>query len=85
MKLFRKVLLITSIGYMLICLLLFYFQESLIFFPEKLRKEDAFYFDQKFEEIYVQTKDAKSLNAVLFKPDSSKGVIFYLYGNAGSY
>ncbi len=70
--------------YALICVLLFFFQEKLIFFPEKLEKDFNFNFDQEFEEINIRTKDNKLLNNILFKADHSKGVIFYLHGNAGA-
>jgi uncharacterized protein len=60
------------------------FQEKLIFFPEKLAKDYKFSFDQKFEELNVNTKDQKLLSGILFTADSSKGLIFYLHGNAGS-
>ena len=70
--------------YILICILLFLFQEKLIFFPQKLESSYKFTFEQKFEEVSIKTEDNKLLNAILFKADSSKGVIFYLHGNAGS-
>jgi len=76
-----KVLLVLLIS---ICGLLFLFQEKLIFFPQKLDKNHQFSFDQNFEEINIKTNDQKILNALLFKSDSSKGLIFYLHGNAGS-
>jgi alpha-beta hydrolase superfamily lysophospholipase len=56
----------------------------MIFFPEKLRRDHKFSFQGKFEEINFQTPDNKLLSGVLFKSDSSKGLIFYLHGNAGS-
>ncbi|WP_458924929.1 alpha/beta hydrolase [Flavitalea antarctica] len=69
----------------LISLLLYFSQERLMFFPEKLPDNHEFSFNSSFEEITVTTADDKKLHAVLFKTDStSKGVIFYLHGNAGS-
>lgn len=70
--------------YILICIVLFFFQEKMIFFPEKLEKNFKFSFRGNFEEISIQTDDHKTLNGVLFKSDTSKGLIFYLHGNAGS-
>ncbi|MFC2152228.1 alpha/beta hydrolase [Bacteroidota bacterium] len=69
---------------LIIGVLLFMFQEKLIFFPQKLDKNYQFSFEQKFEEINVKTIDGILLNGLLFKSDSSKGLIFYLHGNAGS-
>lgn len=70
--------------YVLACVLLYFSQEKLIFFPEKLAPDYKYSFDQNFEELSIKTKDSTILNALLFKSDSSKGVIFYLHGNAGS-
>jgi pimeloyl-ACP methyl ester carboxylesterase len=70
--------------YILICIALFFFQEKMIFFPEKLKKDFRFNFAGNFEEINILTDDHKLLNGVLFKSDSSKGLVFYLHGNAGS-
>ncbi|HTE26619.1 alpha/beta hydrolase [Flavitalea sp.] len=73
-------MLLLSIG-----LLLYFIQERLIFFPQKLPENHQFNFNNNFGEITVTTPDNKKLNAVLFKADSAaKGVIFYLHGNAGS-
>jgi len=77
-------LLLLFIFYIVLCVILFFFQERLIFFPEKLHKDYRFSFPGKFEEIKIQTADKKVLNGVLFKSDSSKGLVFYLHGNAGS-
>ena len=78
------ILKILLIIYITICGLLFFFQEKLIFIPEKLDKYFEFTFNREFEEINVKTKDNIILNGLLFKADNSKGLIFYLHGNAGS-
>jgi alpha-beta hydrolase superfamily lysophospholipase len=63
---------------------LYFFQERLIFFPEKLDKDFQFTFGGNSTEIRIKTQDNVILNSILFKADKSKGVIFYLHGNAGS-
>ena len=75
---------ILAVVYIAVCILLFFLQEKIIFFPEKLDKNFKFQFSQKFEERNIRTADGTVLNAILFKADSSKGLIFYLHGNAGS-
>jgi pimeloyl-ACP methyl ester carboxylesterase len=83
-KILFRILTIIFVVYLIVCGLLFEFQEKLIFFPQKLDKNYQFSFDQKFEEINLKTNDGIFLNGLLFKADSSKGLIFYLHGNAGS-
>jgi len=83
-KILFRTLKLVLVFYVVICVLLFFFQEKLIFSPEKLDKDFKFSFVQKFEEINIQTKNKKLLNGVLFTADSSKGLVFYLHGNAGS-
>lgn len=70
--------------YIFLCGLLYFFQERLIFFPQKIEKTYQFQFDEKNEEKNIKTSDGTVLNGLLFKADSAKGLIFYLHGNAGS-
>jgi pimeloyl-ACP methyl ester carboxylesterase len=75
---------IIIVAYVLVCGLMYSCQEKLIFFPEKLDKNYKFQFRQHFEEKNILTPEGIKLNCLLFKADSSKGVIFYLHGNGGS-
>jgi len=71
--------------YIVLCGLLYFFQEKLIFFPQKLDTDYRFEFGQKeFEELNIKTTDGKLLNGLLFKAENTKGLVFYLHGNAGS-
>lgn len=79
----RIILLIIGL-YGLVCVGLYFFQEKLLFFPQKLEKNYRFDFSQDFEELTFQTHDNVGLNALLFKAKPSKGLIFYLHGNSGS-
>lgn len=70
--------------YLLICFLLYFFQEKMIFFPETLEKDFSFGFRNNFEERYIRMEDDIKLHALLFRSPDAKGVVFYLHGNAGS-
>ncbi|MCO6497055.1 MAG: alpha/beta fold hydrolase [Chitinophagaceae bacterium] len=72
------------IVYFVICTALYLFQERIIFLPEKLDKSYRYNFDLPFEEMNIATGDGQSLNGLLFRAENSKGLIFYLHGNAGS-
>ena len=81
---FIKVFTLVSGFYIVLCVFLYYFQEKLIFFPQRLSKSHQFKFDEKFDEMNIKSSDGALLNGLLFKADNSKGLIFYLHGNAGS-
>lgn len=83
-KLLIKMLISITGFYVIICCLAYFLQEKLIFFPEKLSRDHHFAFDQPFQEMSFTMQDGKLLNGVLFKADRSRGLIFYLHGNAGS-
>jgi len=68
----------------ILLLLLYFNQEKLIFFPEKLSADEKFSFSGNYEEKYFTMPDGKKLHALYFKADSSRGVVYYLHGNAGS-
>lgn len=75
---------IVIVAYVLICVLLYFMQEKLIFFPEKLPEGHVFQFQNQFEEINVKTADNVNIHGLLFRAERSKGLVFYLHGNAGS-
>ena len=83
-KLILNAFIILLAFYIVVCGLLYVFQEKLIFFPQKLDLNYHFNFEQSFEEVIIKTEDQKNLHGLLFKSDNSKGLIFYLHGNAGS-
>jgi pimeloyl-ACP methyl ester carboxylesterase len=70
--------------YIILCIGLYFFQESLIFFPRQLSDEFHFSFETPFEEIEIPVKESDTLSGLWFQQDSSKGLVFYLHGNAGA-
>lgn len=83
-KIIVKGIIVVSATYAIACLTLYIWQEKLIFRPHKLEAGYVFQFDQPFEELSIKTDDGETLSGVLFKSDSSRGLIFYLHGNGGS-
>ncbi|MEO1054939.1 MAG: alpha/beta fold hydrolase, partial [Bacteroidota bacterium] len=70
--------------YLVICILLFLFQEKLLFFPERLPEDFKFSFPMSFEEINYQVADGVKINTVLFHAAKGEKVVMYLHGNGGS-
>lgn len=73
-----------AIIYLLVVSYVYFNQEEIIFNACKLPQEYTFHFDGNFEEMNVPSFDGKKLNGLLFKAENSKGLIFYLHGNAGA-
>ncbi len=76
-------LILVALG-LLIGVLFYFFQEKVIFYPDKLPKDHKFKFKNRFEEINIATPDGKNLNALLFKAENPQGLLFYLHGNGGA-
>ena len=70
--------------YLVGAVLLYAFQENIIFLDDELPKDYAFDFDTRFEEVDLKTEDGANLNAIHFKADSAKGLILYFHGNQGN-
>ena len=84
LKVFSRLLVIIGVMYIFMCTYLYFNQESILFVPRKLAVKHVFKFDRPYEERFFETPDKIKLNALLFPADSSRGLIFYLHGNAGS-
>ena len=81
---FIKIIVVFLVLGILLLIVAYISQEKLIFFPEKLSKDHQFSFDANFEEKTYTMDDGVKLHGIMFKADSSKGVVYYLHGNAGS-
>ncbi|MET4105820.1 alpha/beta fold hydrolase [Hymenobacter sp. UYP22] len=85
MKLLFWILGIGAALYVAVCVLLYFQQERLLFFPTKLPANHRFNFNGQFEERWIPTADGTRLHGLLFPADSAaKGLIFYLHGNGGA-
>ena len=68
-------------GYLLTCLLLYFFQERLLFFPTALPQGFVYPFAERFSEVFLPV-DGATLAGLHFTQDNPKGVVLYLHGNA---
>lgn len=84
MKLLLQFLFLLAGLYLLLCILLYFFQERLIFFPQKLAIDHQFHFAEEFEEKFFQVDDETMVHALHFFSKNPKGVILYFHGNAGA-
>jgi uncharacterized protein len=83
MNLWKLLLIVFLSGYGIIVALLYFFQTSLLFIPEKLDADHEFSLAPSDSELYLTTKDGQSINALYYKGTRDQ-VILYLHGNAGS-
>lgn len=80
-----SILLITFIILVVISILFYFFQDKLIFKPERLSDDFVFrYKNQEVEEYNFQLHDDVLINGLHFKTKNPKGVVFYLKGNSKS-
>lgn len=79
----RKWLIVLLVIYIAGGALLYFFQEKLLFHPQKLSPDHAYNFPVPFIEINLPVSEDKNLNIVQFTvPDSlCKGVVLYFHGN----
>lgn len=70
--------------YVVVISYVYFNQVGMVFQSALLPKEYQFDYQSKFEEINIKSFDGVNLNGLLFKAEKSKGLIFYLHGNAGT-
>jgi fermentation-respiration switch protein FrsA (DUF1100 family) len=70
--------------YVLLCLLLFFLQRYLIYFPDKTIFFTPNNIYLKYEEINYKTSDNHLINSWLIPADSSKYIVIFCHGNAGN-
>lgn len=70
--------------YLLVVSYIYFNQVGMVFQSARLPKDYQFEYQQKFEELNIRSFDGVHLNGLLFKAENSKGLVFYLHGNAGT-
>ncbi|MEM6631963.1 MAG: alpha/beta hydrolase [Bacteroidota bacterium] len=70
--------------YLFALVLLYFKQESLLFYPTQLSKTYSYHFPIRFEEKNIEVAAGIFLNALLFKAEKSKGIVLYFHGNGGA-
>jgi pimeloyl-ACP methyl ester carboxylesterase len=84
----KKIFLFSLLGflglYLGTCGYYYFNQEKMIFAHLPLSENYQFQWEEPFEEIFLTTADKLSLNALLFKTENPKGVIYYLHGKSGN-
>ncbi|MGI4872905.1 MAG: alpha/beta hydrolase [Janthinobacterium lividum] len=85
MKTLLLILLVTAaMLYLLVCGFLYFKQESLLFYPQKLPTSYRFTFPGTYAEYPITAPDGTQLSGLLFKVLNPKGLVFFLHGNGGS-
>lgn len=84
MKIVLVILGVVLVLYVALCCVLYFKQESLLFFPNRLRSDYQFRFPGNFEERWTTAVDGVRLHGLLFRVPESKGLVFYLHGNGGA-
>lgn len=69
---------------MLICVLVYFNQESLLFHPHSVSRRYSYDFGMPFTEKTITVEKGIRLNGVLFETKQSKGLVFFVHGNSGN-
>lgn len=77
----RKVVLtalaLAALDYLLVCAVLYFYQERLIFYPEVTAADFEYAFPHAHEEVTLKVEEA-TIHALHFKVDSPRGAVLYL-------
>ena len=85
MKTFLISILVIALAlYVVGCGFLYFKQEALLFYPEKLPANYQFRFPGEYREYPIAAPDGTQLSGLLFKTKVPKGLVFFLHGNGGS-
>lgn len=81
MKWLKSLLKVLFVIYVLICGVLYFVQDKIVFRPHPLPENYSF---RHGEEVELEVDEDVYLNCLWLKESNSKGVILYLHGNRGS-
>lgn len=77
-----KILIGIAVLYLLVCIGYYFFQEKIIFHPHQVPKDLKYEYPIPYQELFLNTPDGETLNAVYCPVDQPKGLVIYFHGNA---
>lgn len=80
----KKITATLAIVVAVVVILLYMFQDKIIFQSEPLPRDYVFSFPQPFEEVHLSTDDGETINALHFKVKEPKGIVLFFHGNKGN-
>ena len=72
------------LGYLAVCVIIYFVQEKFIFHPEKLPQNFQFKYDRPFTELFFDVERNVRINGLHFAVQNPKGIILYFHGNTRS-
>ncbi len=72
------------LGYSLLLLVLYIFQERFIFKPEKLQQDFKYEYDVPFKELFFDVEKGVRINGLHFHVNNPQGLVLYFHGNSRS-
>ena len=72
------------LGYGLLLLLVYIFQERFIFKPEKLQQDFKYEYDVPFKELFFDVEEGVRINGLHFHVKNPQGLVLYFHGNSRS-
>jgi pimeloyl-ACP methyl ester carboxylesterase len=71
--------------FLILNIVVYYNQDLITFFPQKLSRDYTFNFNREFIEDFFVTSSGDSLNFIIFKTQVDReGMVFHTHGNAGN-
>ncbi len=71
-------------GYLLLLMVLYFFQERFIFKPEKLAPDFKYRYNLPFKELFFEVEPGVRINGLHFYCKNPNGLVLYLHGNTRS-
>jgi len=79
-----RVLIIIAVVYVAIIALLYIFQSSFVYYPERTLMGDPSRIGLEYETVYFEASDGVKLSGWFIPNENDRGVILFCHGNAGN-
>ena len=83
-RMIKIVLLILLVIYLLVIICAYFYQDKLLFFPQKFNPDYNFSISSDDKELFLKTSDGETINGIYATLPANKKVVLYFHGNGTS-